>query len=136
MKEKRFVALSFVLLPILDIYGIGVSGFSLGKILMILIIIYTVIVKKSVSLFYYNIWYKIFVFCLCFIPLLLNFNASWFSVSSYFYKFLGLCWFFLVFGFCVKCLDWKYVFRYYKKVTYICIAYFILQEIAFFFYEL
>lgn len=128
MKSSRLLSLCFVLFPILDIYGVGVPGITIGK-LALLILIFNRFLRRPFNFgLTFDSRYVQFMSILCMVPFLMNCLDSWFSFSGYFHKLIGVAGFVITFGFVNSYVNWDEVLRLYRKVVYVCIAFFLFQE--------
>lgn len=130
MKLKRLFTLMFVLYPILDIYGIGIPGFSIGKIVLVLIGGILCIRERFSIKLYDNVFFTTLLIFLL-ISSLINLATVWFSVPDFIHKLFGVVFFYLILCFALQYADFNTLVEYYRKSVYICVAFFLAQYIIF-----
>jgi hypothetical protein len=119
-----------VLLPILNIYSIGIVGLSVGKLLLLLFIVYGLFIKQySLPKFPRN--YLLYFIYMFIIPFLYIFTDMT-SMSDILYKSIGTMFFALSFGYAYRYLDYGCLVRIYEKSALICSVFFLIQEIFYF----
>jgi hypothetical protein len=129
-KLNKYFAVSVVLLPILDIYGIGIRGLSVGKVIVLLIILLGFITKQY-SIPKYPKYYLPYFLYMFIVPFVYIFTASA-SITNIIYKSIGSLFFAFSLGYAFGYVDLKYLIKTYEKTVIISSFFFLIQEISYF----
>ena len=135
MLNKLFTFL-LLALPILDVYGIGITGFSIGKILLLLVSLILVIKDKLNIKLYFNKFFIILLTLLVVVSFILNISEDWFSIKDYIHKLIAIGGFYFTLCLALQYVDWDRALKYYKILVWICSIFFLIQFSAFYFAEI
>lgn len=124
MRDKIYTLL-LVLYPITNIYGIGVQGMSLGKILLLISGFYILANERIASLRFPPRYFKFAVWMLL-VPFL-YILSSWTNVQSICYKSLGLIVFILLVGISIRIVKVDLALRYFRMTTLAVTSFFYIQ---------
>lgn len=113
-----------VLYPITNIYGIGIQGFSVGKVLLLVTGFY-LLLKKRLTLSFPKkyIFFAIWMFLVPYFYIL----SSWINPFNIVYKSIGLLVFVLLIGLSCSFTNIEYAVLYFRKSALFCTAFFYLQ---------
>lgn len=125
--DKKIFNILFVLYPVTNIYGIGIQGLSVGKILLLLCGLYS-ITKNHLS-FSFPKRYLLFAIWMFIVPYF-YILSSWTDIHSIIYKSIGLLTFVILIGLSCRLVTFEYAFRYFKKSTLIFTSFFCIQFIV------
>lgn len=135
MLNKLFTFL-LLALPILDVYGIGFTGFSIGKILLLLVSLILVIKDKLNIKLYFNKFFIILLTLLVIVSFILNISEDWFSIKDYTHKLIAIGGFYFTLCLALQYVDWDRALKYYKILVWVCSIFFLIQFSAFYFAEI
>lgn len=135
MLNKLFTFL-LLALPILDVYGIGITGFSIGKILLLLVSLILVIKDRLNIKLYFNKFFIILLTLLVVVSFILNISEDWFSIKDYIHKLIAIGGFYFTLCLALQYVDWDRALKYYKILVWICSIFFFIQFSAFYFAEI
>ena len=129
-KQDKYFAFFIALLPILNIYGLGVPGISIGKLIIVFIIIWGIILRKYDLPSFPKLFLLYFLYILI-VPQLFTLITGEAKLGSIIYKSIGSLFFLFILGYGCKYLNFKYLIRYYELIVIVCCAFFFVQELAF-----
>lgn len=122
---KKVYTMLLVLYPVTNIYGIGLPGMSLGKLMLLLSGLYLLLKEHSSSLtfppryLYFAIWMLL-------VPLFYILSI-WTNIQSILYKSVGLLVFILLVGLSIRLVKIDLALKYYRKASLLFTSFFYLQ---------
>lgn len=128
--EKLFT-IFLILLPVTNIYGCGIPGVSLGKLILIVLLMGLFVQKQRfIAPSIPSFWLPFCIWVLVgpFFYLL----SDWFSLNDAIYKFIGVTGFWLTLGYGLKIVDFQYALKIYEKCAFVFSLIFLLQSAVFF----
>lgn len=123
MAEKIFNVL-LVLYPVTNIYGVGVQGISLGKLLLLISGFYLLCSRKTSLSFPKR--YGAFAIWVFVVPFFYVFS-SWTDINGILYKSIGLLIFVLIVGFSCRFIIKEYCIKYFRRLALTFTVFFYLQ---------
>ena len=131
MNIKKIFTISLVLLPWTNIYGCGVPGVSIGKLIIGVIIVIGIILKKIPINPYIPKYWMPFIIWSLIVPLTYIFEP-WFRISDVLYKELGAIGFWLTLGYYIRVADIDNIYNFYGKSAFVFSLLFLIQFCIYF----
>lgn len=138
MKNKivKYISFVFAVQPMLDVYGVGIKGLGLGKVIMIILSLLCILLNVR-SLSFVKILHSIpanFKPYLCwglFVPFIYIYYTG-FSYNDLAYKTIAVIGFWLTFGVVCAVVDYKMFFKYFQYAAVFASAGLLLQIALYF----
>lgn len=131
MNVIKLFTWGIILFPVLNLYGVGIPGFSVGKLFLLIIIVVNVVSTRSASniriprnLSPFAYWMLLIPFIYCF--------SDWIVLSSLIYKFIGVLGFWVTIAFSYRLFDWSRAVKYYEKSVVVFSVIFLIQTVVYF----
>lgn len=131
MRLIKLFTLGIILFPVLNIYGVGIPGLSVGKFFLLIIIFCEMLLAPKMTgicipkrLIPFVLWMLLSPLIYCF--------TDWLVVSSMVYKFIGVSGFWLTIAFAYRLIDWNLAVKYYEKCVVLFSIIFLVQLIFYF----
>ena len=128
-KWNKYFAFFIAILPILDIYGLGFPGISIGKLII------TVILIIGIACGMYGFpsfpkGFMVYFLYMLIIPQIFAVFSGGAFLGDIVYKSIGSIYFMLILGYGYKYIKLKDFIKYYEITVVVCCLFFLIQEIA------
>ena len=131
MRIDKLFTIFLILLPVTNIYGCGIPGVSLGKIILVLLVCLSFLERRILYAPMIPKYWGPFMIWALVVPFFYIFN-SWFSFPDAIYKFIGVLGFWLTLGYGLQMVDLSYAFKVYEKCAFVFSLLFLLQTVLYF----
>ncbi len=128
---NKILAVLVVLMPILNIYGVGIPGLSISKVLIVLVIGLGFLLRYFTNPVYPKGYLTYFLYIML-IPQMYSMLAGTASLGDIIYKSISTLFFALTLGYGLRYIDQKYLIKVFGRVTLACSILFLVQEALFF----
>jgi hypothetical protein len=134
-KWNKCFAFFLAILPILDIYGFGIPGISIGKLSLIIILSAGILLGIFCKFPLFPKGFLLYFLYMLIVPQILALLSGGTYIGNIVYKSIGSIFFLLILGYGSRCINLNMFLKYYEKIVVVCSVFFIIQELAFYLFD-
>lgn len=131
MDIRKVFSFFLILLPVTNIYGCGIPGISIGKVILVLLVIGSIIKNRCTVFPKIPKYAFLFMSWVLIVPFF-YISAQWFSYTDALYKLVGVLGFWLTLGYSLQIVDVDYLFKVYGRFAFIFSLVFLFQTVVYY----